>query len=83
MNRHNYELRNIVEDLLFFLTCDDYSDQMWSLCTCRKEHKCVVTDDIISKGDICYRPTTNGNNRYHRISEDGMKELIIIWRLSK
>jgi len=52
-----------------------YGTQIFTICTARKEHKCVVMGIVINKGDLCYRPNTNKNNRMKRISIDGMSEL--------
>ncbi len=75
MNRHNYKFITIFDDKdigLYGLTCDLYTSQLWSDCKCRKDHRCVVTGDNIKKGTKCFRPVTNGYNRYHRISQKGM-----------
>lgn len=50
-------------------------DQLWVLVTVRKDHKCCVTGDAISKGSQAFRPITNLNNRMDRISMAGMIKL--------
>jgi len=43
--------------------------QMWTICKVRKDHKCVMTEEPIKKGEQAYRPITNAGNRYERISK--------------
>jgi hypothetical protein len=53
----------------------EYGKQLWSTGKCRKDFVCQITGKNIPKGSVAYRPITNGYNRMHRISEDGMKKL--------
>lgn len=51
--------------------------QPWAWCTIRKPVRCEVTATTIPKGARAWRPITNGRNRMHRISEEGMRRLAI------
>lgn len=44
-----------------------YGRQFWAKAKTRKNHRCVMTDTIIKKGEFAYRPITNAGNRYERI----------------
>ena len=72
MSEHsNYYLsysKQKLGDELFGLKHIRWGKQLWSTAKVRKEHRCVITGKIICKGDIAYRPITNGGNRYERIS---------------
>jgi len=72
MNTSDYKLIRVLIEGLCVLSCDMYTEQMWGECKCRKQHTCVITGDRINKGSCCFRPITNGYNRYHRISLRGM-----------
>lgn len=50
-------------------------EQLWSLVTVRKDHKCCVVGDAISKGSQAFRPVTDADNRMDRISMAGMIKL--------
>ncbi|HEG42810.1 hypothetical protein LCGC14_1543170 [marine sediment metagenome] len=81
MNSFNYKFITILGEAdigLYGLNCDAYTSHPWSDCKCRKQHTCVITGDIIRKGETCFRPLVNGYNRYHRISVAGMEWLKLL-----
>ncbi len=43
--------------------------QLWTMCKICKDHKCVITDVKIKKGEQAYRPITTDGNRYERIAK--------------
>lgn len=51
--------------------------QPWVQCDVRKPHRCEITADTTPAGAVAWRPITNAANRMHRISEDGMRQLVI------
>ena len=63
-----YSLKEFGEGL-FGLEHRRYGRQIWSLAKVRKQHKCVLTGQMIEKGEQAYLPITNAGNRYERISQ--------------
>lgn len=64
---HLYSIKKFC-DGLFGMEHIRYGRQLWTIAKMRKEHRCIMTDSIIPKGDDGYRPITNAGNRYERIS---------------
>lgn len=60
-----------------------YGLRIWSLGRARKDVRCRITEKVIAKGELCWRPITNDMNRYHRISTAGMRRLAGIAKRSK
>lgn len=50
-------------------------EQLWSRVEVRKDHTCSVNGETIEKGDRCFAPVTNADNRGDRISFNGMVSL--------
>jgi len=61
-----------LSDVRIGLLHKKWGKQLWVLCGAKKEHKCCITQQIISKGMECWRPLGNSSNRMKRISEKGM-----------
>ncbi len=68
---HHYRLYSIkyLDEGLIGLEHIRWGRQLWTICKIRKDHKCVITEKLIKKGEQAYRPITNGGNRYERISK--------------
>lgn len=62
----------LVDELgrLIVLESRGFPPKIWTECTVRKEHNCIVCDGKIVIGQRAHRPITNGNNRMHRICPD-------------
>ncbi len=59
------------------------TDAVWHVAKANKDHMCAAGWGNIHKGSGCWRPITNGNNRYHRISAAGMAHLMGAYLLAK
>lgn len=44
-----------------------YADKLWTLGKSRKAGECWKTGEPFAKGDLVYRPITNGYDRMNRI----------------
>lgn len=53
-----------------------YGVQLWVECKLRRAARCEVNSHEIPAGKHAWRPVTNANNRMHRISEEGMRDLV-------
>lgn len=71
MTQRKYYLTSSIQKLsdgLFGMKHIRWGRQLWCLCKMRKDHRCVITNTIIKKGQQAYRPiTTSAGNRYERI----------------
>lgn len=70
----SYQFVKRMSEELVVLKSYLYQD-IWDRGTARKVSICQVTGEEIKKGDSSWRPITNGNNRMHRISDAGIKQL--------
>lgn len=50
---------------------------LWVSGKARKDHTCCISGVLISKGQVAFRPLTNGGNRMVRVHPDAMKPYII------
>jgi len=69
MNRRylSYSLTKL-GDGLYGIKHIRWGRQVWTECIVRKDHSCVITNELIKKGERAYRPITNCGNRYERIT---------------
>lgn len=69
MNLYLSRTKKVFAEGLCSIEHSRYGRQPWALVKVRKQHKCVITGEIIPKGAEAYRPITNAGNRYERISQ--------------
>ena len=48
----------------------------WSRCIVRKFSVCRISGELISPGSLAYRPTTNGQNKTHRMLANELEKYL-------
>lgn len=65
-----YQLREQSSEGLALFWHPRYEQQLWAIVRLRKSTRCVISGQLLKKGDLAYKPLTNLGNRYHRIKKD-------------
>jgi hypothetical protein len=61
-------------DGIYLLFHQEFGRQVWTKAKTRKVWECEVCRKRIEKGQVAYRPITNGYNRMCRICEECMEQ---------
>ena len=76
VNPHRYQVLSRPSDGMAIIQGRP-GQQMWLRVTARKANTCQLTGRPIVRGDLVYRPATNGANRMHRILASAVAEVVI------
>jgi len=71
-----YQLRKVFNEGFVGMWSPLYGKQFWTKCKLRKDPWCAMCETKLKKGDIAFRPQTNGGNRMVRICENCIKKCI-------
>lgn len=71
VSRRRYEIKRYMNDDLVLLWTAECGEQLWTKGSIRKQTVCAITGKPI-EGKSAWRPITNVNNRWRRISPKGM-----------
>lgn len=63
---------------LYEVSAVGIGEQLWALAKTRKETVCASDGISIKKGEMAFRPVTNGANRGHRIAQKSMNRLLTV-----
>ena len=80
--KYKYDAYKIVSNkglliLDYWNTYTGYRIQnIWCECELRKPMLCVLSGEMLPKGTKAYRPTTNGQNRGHRIKAETLNNYL-------